>query len=669
MASSRNGCEGCPEITIISTKQVLQQDIAKNVVTAYDRIQRRGMSACLFGSGGTCCRHCNMGPCQIIDGVDDMIGICGATADTVAARNFGRICAAGTSAHTDHAREMVKGFIATAKGETPHEIKDVRKLHMLAEIFGVETEGRDKNEIALEIGELALADFGKQDDTPLTMTKRAPAKRQELWKRLNIFPRGVDREVVEMMHRTHMGVDQEYHNIMLQASRCSLGDGWGSSMLSTELTDIMFGTPVPRRAIVDLGCLKQDQVNITVHGHEPLLAEALCLAAQEEDMLALAKKAGAKGINLAGVCCTGNEILMRRGIPVAAGFVQQEMALATGAVEAMVVDVQCVMQSVSEVAKNFHTDIITTNYRAKMPDSTHIQFEEEAPLESAKKILTKAISNFKKRGDCFIPDESKVDVVVGFSHETINNMLGGTFRSSYRPLNDNIINGRIRGVGVIVGCDNYKLLDETHEIIARELIKNDVLVLTTGCAATALGRAGLVNPEAIKFAGPGLREVCETVGMPPVLHMGSCVDNSRILIAATEMVREGGLGDDISDLPAIGTAPLWMSEKAVAIGQYFVASGAQVVFQNLPTTGAKAFNNYLLEGMMETYGAVWNVASEPLEIAKLMIERIDAKRKALGIDKQRERVLFDMEMRRDLGGGKAIGDAGCTGASHHEEQS
>jgi carbon-monoxide dehydrogenase catalytic subunit len=460
-----------------------------------------------------------------------------------------------------------------------------------------------------------------------------------------------------MMHRTHMGVDQEYHNIMLQASRCSLADGWGSSMLSTELTDIMFGTPVPRRAIVDLGCLKDDQVNITVHGHEPLLAEALCLAAQEEDMLGLAKKAGAKGINLAGVCCTGNEILMRRGIPVAGGFIQQEMVIATGAVEAMVVDVQCVMQSVAEVAKNFHTDIITTNYRAKMPDSVHIQFEEATPMESAKDILKKAISNYKKRGKCFIPQERKLDVVVGFSHETINNMLGGTFRSSYRPLNDNIINGRIRGVGVIVGCDNYKLTDEAHEIIARELIKNDVLVLTTGCAATALGRAGLVNPEAIKHAGPGLRE-----------HMGSCVDNSRILIAATEMVREGGLGEDISDLPAIGTAPLWMSEKAVAIGQYFVASGAQVVFQNLPTTGAKAFNNYLLEGMMDTYGAVWNVAEEPHEIAELMIARIDAKRAALGIDKQRERVLFDMEMRRDLGGEKAIGDAGCTGASHHESE-
>ncbi len=665
MASSRNGCEGCVDITCNSTKQVLQQDIAKNVKTAYDRIEARGMSACLFGSGGTCCRHCNMGPCQIIDGVDDMIGICGATADTVAARNFGRVIAAGTAAHTDHAREMVKGFIATAKGETPNEIKDVKKLHMLAEIFGVETEGRDKNEIAVEIGELALAEFGSQDDNTLTMLKRAPAKRQEIWKQLNVGPRGVDREVVEMMHRTHMGVDQEYKNIMLQGSRCALADGWGSSMLSTELTDIMFGTPVPRRAIVDLGVLRDDQVNITVHGHEPLLAEALCLAAQEEDMLALAKKVGAKGINLTGVCCTGNEILMRRGIPVAAGFVQQEMALATGAVEAMVVDVQCIMQSVAEVAKNFHTDIITTNYRAKMPDSIHLQFEEADALASAKKILTKAINNYKKRGDCFIPEETKLDVVVGFSHETINKMLGGTFRGSYRPLNDNIINGRIRGVGVIVGCDNYKLADDTHEIIARELIKNDVLVLATGCAATSLGRAGLVQPAAIEHAGPGLREVCETVGMPPVLHMGSCVDNSRILIAATEMVREGGLGDDISDLPAIGTAPLWMSEKAVAIGQYFVASGAQVVFQNLPTSGAKAFNNYLLEGMMDTYGAVWNVAEKPLEIAKLMIEKIDQKRAALGIDKQRERVLFDMEMRRDLGTGSGVGDVGCTGPQHN----
>jgi carbon-monoxide dehydrogenase catalytic subunit len=379
-------------------------------------------------------------------------------------------------------------------------------------------------------------------------------------------------------------------------------------------------------------------------------------------MLELAKKQGAKGINLAGVCCTGNEILMRRGIPVAAGFVQQEIVLATGAIEAMVVDVQCIMQSVADVAKNFHTDIITTNYRAKMPGGVHIQFEEHEALASAKSILRHAINNYKKRGKFFIPVEKKLDVVVGFSHETINYMLGGRFRASYRPLNDNIINGRIRGVAAIVGCDNFTLCDDAHEIIARELIKNNVLVLATGCAATSLGRAGLVNPEAIKFCGESLAEVCETVGMPPVLHMGSCVDNSRILIAATAMVREGGLGDDISDLPAVGTAPLWMSEKAVAIGQYFVASGAQVVFQSLPTTGSKAFHKFLLEGMMKIYGAHWNVEEDPLKIAQLMIKKIEEKRDALGINKKKERVLFDMEMRRDLGGpGKAIADAGCTG--------
>jgi carbon-monoxide dehydrogenase catalytic subunit len=600
-----------------------------------------------------------MGPCQIIDGVETMIGVCGANAATVVARNFARTVAAGTAAHTDHAREMVMGFIETAKGNTPHSIKDVAKLHTIAEVFGIETEGRDKNEIALELGEKALAEFGQQKGT-LSMMKRAPEKQQKIWKEQGVEPRGIDREVVETMHRTHMGVDQEYKNIMKQAARCSLADGWGASMLSTELTDIMFGTPVPKRALIDLGVLKEDQVNITVHGHEPLLAEALCLAAEDEEILALAKKVGAKGINLAGVCCTGNEILMRRGIPVAGSFIQQEMVLATGAVEAMVVDVQCVMQSVAQVVKGKHTDIITTNYRAKMPDAIHMQFEEEDPMGSAKAILTHAINNFKKRGDFYIPKDNKLDVVVGFSHETINYMLGGRFRGSYRPLNDNIINGRIKGIGAIVGCEHYKYSDDVHFKIAVELLKNDVLVLATGCAAQALGRMGLMRPEAAaEYCGDGLKSVCETVGMPPVLHVGSCVDNSRLLIALTEMVKEGGLGDDISEIPACGTAPLWMSEKAVAIGQYFVTSGAHVIFQNLPVTGSKEMNAFITDGMKEAYGACWDYEEDPIKLAQKMIKAIDEKREALGINKKRDRVLFDMEMRRDIGAGEGISGLGC----------
>ena len=659
MSSSKNGCESCNDITVASTKDLLNQDLAKQVRTAYDRIEDRGVSACLFGSGGTCCRLCNMGPCQIIDGVEQMIGVCGATASTVVARNFARIVAAGTAAHTDHAREMVMGFIETAKGNTPHEIKDVEKLHSLAEIFEIEIEGRTKEDIALELGERALAEFGQQTGT-LTMLKRAPEKQQQIWKEQGVEPRGIDREVVETLHRTHMGVDQEYKNIMKQAARCSLADGWGSSMLSTELTDIMFGTPVPKRALIDLGVLKEDQVNVTVHGHEPLLAESLCMAAEDPEILALAKKVGAKGINLAGVCCTGNEILMRRGIPVAGSFIQQEMVLATGAVEAMVVDVQCVMQSVAQVVKGKHTDIITTNYRAKMPDAVHMQFEEHDPLNSAKAILTHAINNFKKRGDYYIPKDNKLDVVVGFSHETINYMLGGRFRKSYRPLNDNIINGRIKGLGALVGCEHYKYSDDVHFKIATELLKNNVLVLATGCAAQALGRMGLMRPEAAKdYCGESLAEVCETVGMPPVLHVGSCVDNSRLLIALTAIVKEGGLGDDISELPACGTAPLYMSEKAIAIGQYFVTSGAHVIFQNLPVTGSKTMNDFMLGGMKEEYGACWDYEEDPIKLAHKMIKAIDGKREELGINKKQDRVLFDMEMRRDLGSGEGIPGMGC----------
>jgi len=659
MAKAR-GCDKCNEITGASTLDLLSQDLAKQVRTAYDRIEDRGMATCLFGAGGTCCRNCNMGPCQIIDGVESMIGVCGATADTVVARNFCRFIAGGTAAHVDHAREMVRGLIATAKGETPHEIKDEDKLHKMARVFDIEIEGRDKNEIALELGEKALAEFGRQDGT-LTMVKRAPKKQQERWEKQGVTPRGIDREVVEMMHRTHMGVDQDYRNLLKQGARTALADGWGASMLSTELTDIMFGTPVPKRAIVDLGVLKEDMVNVTVHGHEPLLAEALCLAAEDEEILALAKKAGAKGINLVGVCCTGNEILMRRGIPVAGSFIQQEMVLATGAVEAMVVDVQCLMQSLAQVVKNMHTDIITTNYRAKMPDAIHMQFEEHDAYNSAKRILTRAVNNFKKRGKYYIPKDKKQDVVAGFSHEAINYMLGGRFRQSYRPLNDNIINGRIRGIAAMVGCEHYKHPDDVHFKIAVELIKNDVLVLATGCAAQALGRRGLMRPEAAtEYAGPGLAEVCETVGMPPVLHVGSCVDNSRLLIALTEMVNEGGLGEDISELPACGTAPLWMSEKAVAIGQYFVSSGAHVIFQNLPVSGSKAVCRHLFEEMMDLYGATWDVEEDPIKLARKMIAAIDEKRKALGIDKKKERVLMDMQMRRELEG-KALAGAGCEG--------
>jgi carbon-monoxide dehydrogenase catalytic subunit len=585
---------------------------------------------------------------MMIDNVPKSIGICGATPATAAARNFARMVAAGSSAHMDHGRETALTFLSAARGESAFEIQDEKKLHFVADLYKVKTEGRSKQDIAIELGEKVLAEFGQQEGA-LVMTTRAPAKRQELWKKRGVLPRGIDREVVELMHRTHMGTDQDYKNLILQSSRCALADGWGASMIATELQDILFGTPVPLRSVVNLGVLSEDHVNIVVHGHEPQVPEALAIVAEEPEILKAAQEVGAKGINLAGVCCTGNEALMRRGIPIAGSFIQQEVVLATGAVEAMVVDVQCIMQGLADVAKCFHTELITTSSRAKIPGAMHLEFDHHHALETARELILRAIGRFKQRKIVRIPD-SKMDVVVGFSHETINHQLGGTFRASYRPLNDNIINGRIRGVGAVVGCDSCQVESgKVHTTVVNELIANNVLVLVTGCAATACGREGLLRPEAADLAGPGLKEVCETVGMPPVLHMGSCVDNSRILIAATEIVKEGGLGDDIYQIPAAGCAPEWMSEKAIAIGQYFVTSGVYVVFgRTFPTTGSKAVTDFLFKEIEDLYGGLWAVESDPVEMAEKMIRRIDKGREALGIHEKKERILFDMAMRREL---------------------
>jgi carbon-monoxide dehydrogenase catalytic subunit len=307
------------------------------------------------------------------------------------------------------------------------------------------------------------------------------------------------------------------------------------------------------------------------------------------------------------------------------------------------------MPALTKLAECFHTKIVTTARTVKIPGATHIEFKDNDALNVAKSIVKLAVENYSNRGKVNIPDKS-TDLIAGFSHETINYMLGGSFRSSYRPLNDNIINGRIRGVVGVVGCNNPRVKhDYVHTTLVKELIANDVLVVQTGCSAIACAKEGLLVPEAAKFAGKGLREVCEAVGIPPVLHSGACVDNSRILVACSEMVREGGLGDDISDLPVAGCAPEWMSEKAIAIGQYFVASGALVVFGvTWPTTGSEALTKHIFDEYTKVYKGRWAFEPDPNKMAAILIDHINKKREALGIQKAKERVLFDMEARRAL---------------------
>ena len=621
----------------------------QNIQTVWHR-SASSAAPCAFGSEGLCCRNCNMGPCRITP--KNPRGICGADADTIAARNLAREIAAGVSAHSDHGRHLVHTLKMVARGETKeYRIKDQRRLMEAAREYKIDTEGKTAGRIALELAEIFEKEFAWRGE-PLLTLEQAPRKRRAVWSKQELKPAGIDSSVVEMMHRTHMGVDHEYRHLVNGSIRCALADGWGGSMIATTVSDILFGTPVPVRSSVNLGIFTKDNVNIVVHGHEPVLSEMIAVACEDPVMIAYAKSKGARGIQLGGVCCTANEILMRHGIPVAGSFLQQELAIMTGAVEMMLVDVQCVMPGLAEVAKCFHTKIISTSPIAHTEGFEAISFNTAAALDQAKELVRTAIDNFenRKREKVTFIDE-KMDLVAGFSVRAIFEMLGGRYRSTFRPLNDGIIDGRIRGVAGVVGCNNPRNgMSEKTVPIVKELIKNDVLVLLTGCSAMTCAKAGLMTPEtALTMAGPGLREICEAVGIPPVLHMGSCVDNSRLLSAATEIIAEGGLGDDISDLPLCGAAPEWVSEKAVAIGHYFVGSGLFVMLGSpLHVKGAPRLTAYLTKEIEGDTGGKFAWTGDPMEQVRQMLVHIDDKRKALGIDKKRERKLLGMKERREL---------------------
>jgi carbon-monoxide dehydrogenase catalytic subunit len=619
-----------------AAQQMLIRADELGIGTAFSRADQ--MVPCNIGSAGMCCKICGMGPCRLTK--DGQTGVCGATIDTIQARNFIRAISAGAAAHSDHGRDMAFTLKAVANDEAEgYVIRDVAKLRTIAKLYDIPVEGRAPKEIANDLADLYIAQFGQQKGE-VVLVKRAPEKRQKIWRENKVVPRGIDREVVEALHRTHIGDDQDPEHILQHAVKTALGDGWGGSLLATDISDILFGTPAPVLGQANLGVLKENMVNVVVHGHEPTLSEMIVAASQTPEIIEYARAAGAEGVNLSGICCTANEILMRQGIPAAGNFLQQELSIITGAVEAMVVDVQCIMQALVGLAENFHTKIITTSPKVKIKGATHIEFDEHHALTIAKNILREAIDNYKNRGETKIPDVRE-DLIPGFSHEYINYMLGGLYRSSFRPLNDAIMSGRIRGVAAVVGCNNPRSKhDYLHTYVTKELLKQDVLVVETGCGAIASAKLGLLLGEAgLDQVGPGLREICETIGIPPVLHMGSCVDNTRILTVLTQIVEEGGLGDDIDQVPAVGLAPEWMSEKALSIGTYCVASGAYVIFGGTsPISGmadrmddSTIVSGLISEGWEEIYGGKLEFIPDPDEMIEKTLEHIDKKRAALGL--------------------------------------
>jgi len=605
---------------------------------------------CAFGTKGICCRICHMGPCRIT--AKSPVGVCGADADTIVARNFLREVAGGAAAHSDHGRHLVLLLNKIGQGqERGYTIKDEAALRRIARAYGLNEKNVPLPELAVRLTETFIADFTAQEDKLKTL-RLAPRQRQSLWRKIDVEPAGIDRMIVESLHRTTMGVDHDYRHVLLHAFRLAITDGWGGSRIASMVSDILFGTPMPIRSVANLGILGAKTVNVLVHGHDPALSEMLAAASLDPAIKNYAIQAGAEGITLAGICCTANEILMRHGIPLAGNFLQQELAIVTGAVEMMLIDVQCCMPGLPEIAKNYHTEIVATSNIAQTIGATAEKFSTDHAYETARNLLKRAIDNYRHRDPqkVAIPPYTK-PLVAGFSVESIKYMLGGTFRASFRPLNDAIIQGRIRGIAGIVGCNNPKSqLDYYINTLTRKLLEQNILVLQTGCAAIASAKEGNLTPEAaLEFAGSGLREVCEAVGMPPVLHMGSCVDNSRLLEAATEICNEGGLGDDLADLPVVGVAPEWMSEKAVSISCYFVASGIDVILGNpFYIGGSEKVERFLQDEARSLFGASFHTHNNPLDAAQDILKIIEARREKLGINRKVERKLMDMKDRREL---------------------
>jgi carbon-monoxide dehydrogenase catalytic subunit len=600
----------------------------EGIETVWDRLAEQ-QPQCGYCALGVSCRNCAMGPCRVDPfGEGPARGVCGADADVIVARNLGRTIAAGASAHSDHGRDILEVFAELAAGRTSgYELRDEEKLLALAREWGIDADDRDVHEVAADLADAMMEDFGSRK-VRLGFVDRAPEPRLERWLRLGIMPRGIDRENVEMLHRTHMGVDNDYANTLVHALRTSLADGWGGSMIATELSDVMFGTPAPGVSRVNLGALRADCVNIALHGHNPLLSDVILQAAADEELVALAKAKGAAGINLVGLCCTGNELQMRKGIPMAGNHLMQELVLLTGALDAMVVDYQCIMPAVTDVAKCFHTVVISTADKAKFAGATHVPFDPRRGYEIGKDIVRRGVEAYANRNpDRVQIPEGTVEMMAGFSVEAILGALGG----SPEPLVEAIRAGKIRGAVGVVGCNNPKIKQDIgHVTLTRRLIENDVLVLVTGCAAVADGKAGLMMPAAAELAGPGLREVCGALGIPPVLHLGSCVDNTRILTLAAALARH--LGTDIDQLPLAGAAPEWYSEKAVAIGTYVVASGIFTVLGVQPAVfGSPNVVKLLAEGLEDVVGAKFAVEPDPERAALLIRRHLEAKRRGLGL--------------------------------------
>lgn len=622
-------------------QSLLEKARSENVLTAYDRADM--MNVCGFGSTGVCCRHCLEGPCRIApNGKGPQVGVCGADVHQIVARSFLNHLTQGTTGHAEHGREVALTLLAAAEGTAPYQIKDVDKLYRIAKELEIETEELNINEVAKAVALKAIEDFQKQKGVMNWIKLRAHKDSLDTWNKMGITPVNAHLEIAKSVARNAMGCDADPTNLILGGITMGLVDGAGMH-ISTDLQDILFGTPKAVKAKYSMAVLDEKKVNIAVHGHIPMLSEKIVEWSRKLEGEAI--KEGATGINIVGVCCTGNELLMRQGISVASSFSSQELVIVSGALEAMVVDIQCIMPGIQQVAECYHTEIITTLPYVKIAGASHVNFEPEEADEAAEEIVMKAIKRFSKRDQnkVAIPRDT-VEAYAGFSTEQIVEALSGlNAEDPLKPIIDALVSGKIRGIAALVGCTNPReKQDYGNTEVTKELLKNNVLVVTTGCAAHSLAKNNLMNFDGLKYCGAGLKEVLKAVGnaaglpsLPPTLHMGSCVDNSRPTDLLTAIANR--LGVSMNELPAVGSCPETHSPKALSIGTYFIAHGIDVHIGVSPQLSGSDFVTNILYGDRteagvnadKLFGGKLIFEQDPHKAAQLLLERIDMKREAL----------------------------------------
>ncbi|MGE5190158.1 MAG: anaerobic carbon-monoxide dehydrogenase catalytic subunit [Gemmatimonadota bacterium] len=614
------------------------------VELAADRL-RGMMPECAFGELGTCCVMCYLGPCRI-DPFEKgtRAGVCGASADVIVARNFLRAAAGGAASHAGHARELALLLLEVAEGKAPgYKIRDDAKLLALAGRLGIPTDGRAVGAVAADVARKALEDFGRQDGAPMNWirARTSPAEYAK-WEKLGLIVSNPHNEIETALHRTSMGNDADPLNLWVATLRMGLVDNFAGLSLATDLSDIIFGVPRPRVVSANYAVVKEGSVNIACHGHNPVMASKLVEWADRlEDE---ARGAGADGINVVGICCIGNELAERYGIPYAGHEAQAELFLVTGAVDAMVVDMQCIWPALPAIARCYKTRFITTVPFVRHPDAIHVAFTPEEADARAQEIVRHAIAGYRDRKAAGTPvriPEASSQMLTGISVEALVSVLSALDRDDpLKPVVDAVASGDILGAVGIVGCPNPKLRQVAMtERLAEELVRNDVLVVTTGCANHVLAQAGfLAGDAAARYAGPRLLKVLSALGnaaglkgpLPPVLHMGSCVDNSRIydLLAALA----GRLGVEISRLPVAGSAPEFITEKAISIGSFFLAAGILVHVAPPPRVFGSPFAiDLLTRKLPEINGGKALVETDPGKAAAGILAHLREKRRALGL--------------------------------------